>query len=106
MRKKDEEEVEKIANGQKDFVPSLFVTGTSPNSIRAITNVKELCEAHFPNRYSLEIIDIYQQDALAQKEQIIALPVLVIKKPLPGRKLIGDMSDTKKILKALGLPYQ
>ncbi len=81
----------------------LFVTGASPNSLRAITNIKSFCETYLPEKYQLEIIDIHQQPDFAQKEQIVALPLLVKKFPLPERRLIGDMSDTTKILKGLGL---
>ena len=90
---------------KKDFeyVLSLFITGATPNSIRAVTNIKEICEDHLKGRYSLEIIDVYQQGALAEKEQLIALPILIKKQPLPERRMIGDLSDTQKVLKGLGL---
>lgn len=81
----------------------LFVTGASPNSLRAITNIKHFCETYLAKKYELEIIDVYQQPDIAQKEQIVALPLLIKKFPLPQRKLIGDMSDTAKIMKGLGL---
>ena len=85
------------------YVLRLFVTGTSPNSVRAIGNLRELCELHLKGRYSLEIIDVYQQPEIARKEQIIALPLLVKKSPGPESRLIGDMSETEKVLKGLGL---
>ena len=81
----------------------LFITGTSPNSVRAIKNIRDICEEHLKGRYSLEIIDVYQQATLAKEEQIIALPLLIKKTPGPERRLIGDMSDTAKVLKGLGL---
>jgi circadian clock protein KaiB len=84
-----------------EYVLHLFVTGTSPNSVRAIINLKDFCERYLPGRYSLEVIDVYQQQALAEKEQIIALPLLIRKLPLPERRLIGDMSETDKVLKGL-----
>ncbi len=61
----------------------LFVTGASPNSVRAINNLKNICEEHFAGNYRLEIIDVYQQPLLAELEQIIALPLLIKKSPLP-----------------------
>jgi len=79
----------------------LYVTGASPNSVRAVNNIKEICETHFKDNYSLEIIDVYQQPFLAKSEQIIALPLLVKVSPLPVRKFIGDLSNTEKILKGL-----
>jgi len=81
----------------------LYITGATPNSMRAITNVKQLCEDHLKGRYSLQIIDVYQQGALAAEEQLVALPVFIKRLPLPQRRMIGDMSDTKKVLKGLGL---
>ena len=86
-----------------EYVLRLFITGASPNSIRAVENIKLICEAHLKGRYSLEIIDVYQQGALAWQEQLVALPLLVRKHPLPERRLIGDLSDTEKVLKGLGL---
>ncbi|MBO0947941.1 circadian clock KaiB family protein [Fibrella forsythiae] len=81
----------------------LFVAGASVNSIRAITNVKHLCETYLAGQYWLEIIDVHQQKQLAEQQQIIALPLLVKRLPLPERRLIGDMSDTEKVLKGLGI---
>ena len=86
-----------------EYVLQLFITGATPNSVRALTNIKTICEAHLSGRYSLEIIDVYQQAALAQKEQLVALPMLLKKQPLPEKRLIGDLSDTVKVLNALGL---
>lgn len=81
----------------------LFVTGASPNSLRAITNTKSFCEHYLKNHYQLEIVDVYQQPLIAQTEQIVALPMLIKKFPLPEKRLIGDMSDTEKVIKGLGL---
>jgi circadian clock protein KaiB len=86
-----------------EYVLRLYITGASPNSIRAVNNTKYICEEYLTGRYSLEIIDIYQTPELAGKEQIIALPLLVRKEPLPQRRLIGDMSQTDKVLRGLGL---
>ena len=86
-----------------EFVLRLFITGATPNSIRAVTNIKEICERHLRGRYSLEIIDVYQQVRIAEEEQLIALPLLIKKQPLPEKRLIGDLSDTDKVLKGLGL---
>ena len=81
----------------------LFVTGASPNSAKAVTNLKNICEKYFDNKYDLEIIDVYQQPMKAKEEQIIALPMLLKFLPLPVKKFIGDLSDTKKVLKGLGI---
>ncbi|MDB5287782.1 MAG: circadian clock protein KaiB [Mucilaginibacter sp.] len=85
------------------YVLRLFITGASPNSIRAVENLKTLCEKHLTNRYKLEIIDIHQQKELAENENVIALPLLIKKSPGPERRMVGDMSDTKRVLKGLGL---
>ncbi|MDN3657917.1 circadian clock KaiB family protein [Ferruginibacter paludis] len=80
----------------------LFVTGASPNSVRAIANIKRICELYLAGNYNLEIIDVYQQPLLAEEQQLIALPMLLKSSPLPQMRLIGDMSDTQKVLKGLG----
>ena len=81
----------------------LFITGGSPNSVRAINNLKSICEQYLPGNYDLEVIDVYQNPELAKEEQIIALPTLIKKYPDPLRRLVGDMSDTAKVLKGLGI---
>ncbi|MCE7063808.1 circadian clock KaiB family protein [Dyadobacter sp. CY326] len=90
-------------NDNPQYVLRLFITGASINSRRAVVNVKQICEQYIKGNYSLEIIDVYQQKTIAEKEQIIALPLLIKSKPLPARRLIGDMSDTQKVLKGLGI---
>jgi circadian clock protein KaiB len=86
-----------------EYVLRLYVTGASPNSARAIVNIKEICENYLKDRYTLQIIDVYQQPTLAKTEQIVALPLLVKVSPIPVRKLIGDLADKEKVLKILGL---
>jgi len=93
-----------VANPKKRkdiYVMRLFVTGASPNSTRAISNLKKICEEYLKDRYELEIIDVYQQPTVAIEEQVIALPMLIKKAPGMERKLIGDMSDKPKVLKGL-----
>ena len=80
------------AAGDEHYVLRLYVVGMTPNSLRAIANIKEICENHLQGRYELEVIDIYQKPVLAQGEEIIAAPTLVKELPLPLRKFIGDMS--------------
>jgi circadian clock protein KaiB len=81
----------------------LYVTGVTPNSARAIVNLKEFCETHLKGNYELEIIDIYQQPLTAEADQVIAIPLLIKLAPMPQRRLIGDMSDKEKIFKGLNL---
>lgn len=92
----------KTAAGRK-YVLRLYVTGMTPRSLRAITNIKKICEEHLKDRYDLEVIDIYQRPTLAEGEQIIAAPTLIKKLPLPLRRFIGDMTSTDKILLGLDL---
>ncbi|HEY2582476.1 MAG TPA: circadian clock KaiB family protein [Mucilaginibacter sp.] len=96
-------ENDKNLNKVNTYLLRLFVTGATPNSTRAIANLKEICEEHLNGNYELEIIDVYQQPSIAESEQIIALPLLIKKYPYPERRLIGDMSDTKKVLQGLSL---
>ena len=96
-------EEEEIADRDDGFALKLFVTGASPNSARAIANLKIICEKYLAKGYVLEIIDVYQQPLKAQNAEIMALPMLIKSSPLPVKRLIGDMSDTDKVLRGLGL---
>ncbi len=103
MYKKDEILKER---GETEFVLRLFITGATPNSTRAVNNIKMICEEYIPGRYLLEIIDVYQQSSIAEQEQLVALPLLIKKYPSPERRMIGDLSDTNKVLRGLGLISQ
>jgi circadian clock protein KaiB len=81
----------------------LFITGASPNSVKAINNLKTICEKYLPGRYTLEVVDIYQQPDAARTEQVIAVPLLIKSAPSPVKRLIGNMSDTASVLKGLQL---
>ena len=83
----------------------LYVTGATPNSTRALRNIKEICEHYLAGRYTLRIIDMYQAPQLAQQEQIIAAPTLVRRQPLPRRQLVGDLSNRPAVLAILGLDH-
>lgn len=102
--KRNMDENDKEDDGEKARLSlKLFVTGASPNSAKAIDNLKNICEQYPDREYDLEIIDVYQQPLRAKEEQIVALPMLLKFFPLPVKKLIGDLSDTNKVLKGLGL---
>ena len=88
------------------FELRLYVTGMTPRSTRAITAVRRLCEELLRGRYDLEIIDVYQQPSLSQREQIVATPTLIKVGPAPQRRLIGDMSNRARLLAGLGLPAE
>ena len=85
------------------YILKLYVAGQSPRSVRAITNINRICEEHLQGRYELEVIDLYQQPQLALGEQIIAVPTLVRKLPAPLRRIIGDLSNTERVLAGLDL---
>ncbi len=85
------------------YILRLYVTGSSHRSLRAVYNLKKLCEEYLPDDYELEVIDIYKDPEAAREEQIIAAPTLVKKLPRPLRKFVGDMSNTQKILVGLDL---
>ena len=79
----------------------LFITGTRPQSMRAINNIHKICQSRLNGRYRLQIVDVYQQPEQAVSQQIIAAPTLVKLMPLPVRRLIGDMSSEEKFLAGL-----
>jgi circadian clock protein KaiB len=81
----------------------LYVAGQSPKSIRAFANLKVLCEEHLKGRYLIEVIDLLEQPHLARGDQIVAIPTLVIKLPRLVQKIIGDLSDTDRVLVGLAL---
>jgi len=85
------------------YILKLYVAGQSPKSVAAITNIKKICEENLQGRYELDVIDLYQQPQLAQGEQIIAVPTLIRKLPVPLRRIIGDMSNTERVLVGLDI---
>lgn len=86
-----------------DYRLRLYVTGATSKSLRAIQNIKRICEQHLKGRYHLEVIDVYQQPTLTKGDQIIAAPTLIKSLPEPLRKFIGDLADTERILLGLDL---
>jgi circadian clock protein KaiB len=89
------------------YVLKLYITGMTSRSARAIENLQGICEKHLAGRYELQIIDVYQQPGLAQRDQVVAIPTLIKRLPLPLRRLIGDMSDEERVLVGLDiLPHQ
>jgi len=84
------------------YILRLYVTGSSERSLKAVYNLKKICDEHLPD-YDLQVIDIYENPAAAREEQIIAAPTLVKKLPRPLRKFVGDLSNTQKILVGLDI---
>jgi len=81
----------------------LYVAGQTPKSIAAIANLKKLCERHLPGRYSIDIVDLMQNPSLAQRDQIVAIPTLIRKLPEPIKRIIGDLSNTERVLIGLDI---
>jgi circadian clock protein KaiB len=92
-------EVKDPAGGK--YILRLFVIDNQPNSARAVINIKTICDKHLKGKCELDIIDLSQQPALALSEDIIAVPILIKKFPLPEIRLIGDLSDTESVLEGL-----
>jgi len=81
----------------------LYVAGQTPRSLTAFRNLKQICENHLKDRYRIEVIDLLEQPHLSKGDQILAIPTLVRKLPQPMRKIIGDLSDTERVLVGLDL---
>ena len=88
---------------RQNYLLRLFTTGTSPRSTRALRNLHEICESNLKGRYHLEVIDIYQEPGRASESDIIAAPTLIKDKPLPERRMVGDLSDRPKVLLSLAI---
>ena len=91
------------ASNSEHYVLRLYIAGTTPRSMRAIANIRKICDENLRNRYDLEVIDVSKNPKLAADEQIIAAPTLIKKLPQPLRRFIGDMSETDRILLGLDL---
>jgi len=81
----------------------LYVAGQSPKSLCALANLKKLCEEHLAGRYEIEIVDLVEYPTLAKSDDILAVPTLVRRLPEPMRRIIGDLSDTERVLVSLRL---
>ena len=81
----------------------LYVAGQTPRSLTAFKNLKDICEAHLKGKYHIEVIDLMENPTLARGDQILAIPTLVRKLPQPIRKIIGDLSNTERVLVGLDI---
>lgn len=91
------------ASDQKEWELRLYVAGQTSKSVAAFANLKKICEEHLEGKYHIEIIDLLKQPQLARGDQIVAVPTLVRKLPEPVRKIIGDLSNTERVLVGLDL---
>lgn len=85
------------------YVLRLYVAGMTPRSMQSVISIKNICDEHLAGRYELDVIDLYQQPVLAKGDQIVATPTLIKRLPAPIRRLIGDLSDTERVLVGLNL---
>jgi circadian clock protein KaiB len=88
----------KVTSPAAEYVLCLYVAGATPRSTAAISNLKKICAEHLGNRYSIKVIDLTKNPALARGHEILALPTLVRQLPVPIRKIIGDLSNTERVL--------
>ncbi len=85
------------------WILRLYVAGQTPKSLRAFANLKQICETHLAGHYRLEVVDLLENPRLAQGDQILAIPTLVRQLPPPVRKIIGDLSETERVLIGLDI---
>src|SRR5262249_8556447 len=95
--------VDGVASKAEKIEMRLYVVGQTPNAIRRIANLKAICENHLKGRYIIDVVDLLEKPQLARGDQIVAIPSLVRKLPLPVRKIIGDLSDSERVLVGLNL---
>lgn len=88
---------------QKTYELRLYVAGQTPKSLAAFANLKKICEEHLAGQYHIEVIDLVKQPQLASGDQILAIPTLVRKLPSPIKKIIGDLSNTERVLVGLDM---
>jgi circadian clock protein KaiB len=89
--------------GSQRYVLRLYITGHTSRSMQSVENLRALCDKYLPGQFDLEVIDIYQQPAMAAAGQIIAAPTLIKSMPLPLRRLVGDFSDKNRVILGLDL---
>lgn len=82
---------------------SLYITGTSARSARAVVHVRDLCERHLKGRYELDVVDIAQHPEVARGEQLVAVPTLIRRQPLPLCRFVGDMSGNERLMRGLNI---
>lgn len=96
------DEVEEPSENQR-WELRLYVAGQTPKSLAAFANLKKICEEHLAGKYRIEVIDLLENPTLARGDQILAIPTLVRKLPPPVKKIIGDLSNTERVLVGLDM---
>jgi circadian clock protein KaiB len=92
-----------MINHRHSYNLRLYVAGQTPKSVAAIANLKKICEQHLSGRYDIEVIDLVKNPALAQRHQIVAIPTLIRQLPEPLKRIIGDLSNSEKVLVGLDI---
>jgi circadian clock protein KaiB len=87
----------------ENYALQLYVAGQTPKAVRAFSNLRKICEEHLEGRYTIEVVDLIENPQLGRGDQILALPTLVRKLPTPIKKIIGDLSNTERVLVGLDL---
>jgi circadian clock protein KaiB len=100
----NEEEIASTGRGEVWYL-RLYIAGQSPKSLLALANLKSLCEERLAGRYEIEIIDLVEHPSLARSDDILAIPTLVRRIPAPSRKIIGDLSNTERVVAGLQLQF-
>ena len=103
MKKKPGTTTKAAAKHDESWDLRLYVAGQTPRAVTAFANLKRICEEHVKCKYSIEVIDLLKNPQLAKGDQILAVPTLVRKLPVPVRKIIGDLSNTERVLVGLDL---
>jgi circadian clock protein KaiB len=91
--------------GEEKYTLRLYVAGQTPKSLAAFANLKKICEEHLEGRYQIEVVDLLVNPTLAKDDQILALPTLVRRLPAPMKKIIGDLSNTERVLVGLDIRH-
>ncbi len=92
-----------MKTSRREYLLKLYVAGQTPRAARAFANLSRICEEHLKGRYTIKVIDLLKEPRLARGDQITAIPTLVRKLPEPVRKIIGDLSNTERVLVGLDL---
>ena len=92
-----------VTRGKTRYELRLYVAGTTPKSLRAVQNLKRICEAELPDDYHLEVVDVYKEAARLALDQVVAIPTLIKFAPGEVKRLIGDLSQDLQVRKGLGL---
>jgi circadian clock protein KaiB len=96
-------EAAEAASQRVKYVLRLYVAGTRTCSVHAVVNIKRICERYLAGRYRLDVVDLYQQPALAKRDDVVAAPTLVRVEPGPACRIVGDLSDEQRVLAGLGI---